>query len=378
MTSNLNHKKHAELKRTVMGSFGRNEIAIYGTECSKIKLFADQLRQQLSPFDIAYVDEDHAEEQVSNSFVGTLLQQKRTSTELHLKNFKNVFQNRLLLSQADLIVVNGNHFAAQNQLVFCNEKKEQSLRKRKDQLTHVIAILLEEGLTTIPEYVKEVVENHVDIPTLSVSDEVALAFFFQTTFLKPPPLKALIMAGGRSTRMGADKAIMQHHGMAQFAFLKQMMNDMKIESFVSCRAEQREYFENENCQVISDRIIDCGPLGGIASAFMHSPDSAWLVLACDVPLLDQPVLEELLCKRSQTHIATSYISPFDGMPEPLIAVWEPKAYSQIMQFLVQGYSCPRKVLMNNNTYLIAASEPEKLINMNTPEDLQKLKAYMSK
>ena len=74
----------------------------------------------------------------------------------------------------------------------------------------------------------------------------------------------------------------------------------------------------------------------------------------------------------------SYISPFDGMPEPLIAVWEPKSYSQIMQFLVQGYSCPRKVLMNNNTCLIEASEPEKFINMNTPEDLEKLKTHLSK
>ena len=53
-------------------------------------------------------------------------------------------------------------------------------------------------------------------------------------------------------------------------------------------------------------------------------------------------------------------------PEPLITIWEPRSYPTLMQFLTQGYSCPRKVLMNSDIQLVVPEFPEELTNVNHP------------
>ena len=66
-------------------------------------------------------------------------------------------------------------------------------------------------------------------------------------------------------------------------------------------------------------------------------------------------------------------SPFDGLPEPLITIWEPKAYPILLSFLSQGYTCPRKALRNNDVHIIKAENADALINVNTLEELEKVK-----
>lgn len=68
-------------------------------------------------------------------------------------------------------------------------------------------------------------------------------------------------------------------------------------------------------------------------------------------------------------MATAFESPFDQMPEPLIALWEPKSYAVLLSFLAQGYSCPRKVLLNSDTLILQAPEPETLTNVNRRKKL---------
>ncbi|HNM25011.1 MAG TPA: NTP transferase domain-containing protein, partial [Saprospiraceae bacterium] len=125
-------------------------------------------------------------------------------------------------------------------------------------------------------------------------------------------------------------------------------------------------------QVLTDTFADLGPYGAILSAFRSQPDAAWLVVACDLPLLDAETLRFLADNRAVGATATAFRSPHDDMPEPLIAIWEPKSYAQLLSFLAQGYSCPRKVLLNTDTRLLDAPRAAALTNVNTPEELEKL------
>ncbi len=68
--------------------------------------------------------------------------------------------------------------------------------------------------------------------------------------------------------------------------------------------------------------------------------------------------------------ATAFKSPVNDFPEPLITIWEPKSYQVLLQFLVQGYSCPRKALINSDIKLVEVKNPEALKNVNAPEDLE--------
>jgi molybdopterin-guanine dinucleotide biosynthesis protein A len=74
-------------------------------------------------------------------------------------------------------------------------------------------------------------------------------------------------------------------------------------------------------------------------------------------------------------IATTFESPDSGFPEPLIPFGNLKAIAVLLSFLAQGYSCPRKVLINSDTH--AAKCPaarRRLTNVNTPEELERVKA----
>ena len=111
-------------------------------------------------------------------------------------------------------------------------------------------------------------------------------------------------------------------------------------------------------------------MGAIMSAFLFDPNAAWIALACDLPLLTEGVVQYLIENRNPSSIATAYRSPENehGFPEPLIALWEPKSFPELLRFLSQGIMCPRKVLINSDTHLIDALVPEALMNANTLED----------
>jgi molybdopterin-guanine dinucleotide biosynthesis protein A len=183
------------------------------------------------------------------------------------------------------------------------------------------------------------------------------------------PLKGLVLAGGKSSRMGVDKSMLEYHGEPQVVHLFRLLEKEVGETYVSCRQSQREQFETLGLRVITDKVDNHGPLAAIYSALTEFPGSCWLVLACDLPLIDETVLTELLSNRDTTRIATSFRSAFDQKPEPLIAIWESHALDAVTEAINNGASCPRKVMMNQSICLIEASEPEKLVNVNAPGDL---------
>ena len=120
-----------------------------------------------------------------------------------------------------------------------------------------------------------------------------------------------------------------------------------------------------------------GPFGAILSAFQTNPNAAWLVAACDQPLIDAGVLKELISKRNPSKYATAFYNPETDFPEPLITIWEPRAYSELLHFLSLGYSCPRKVLINSDIELLELEDSLVLKNANTPEEYEQLKRLVS-
>ncbi|NDC42440.1 MAG: hypothetical protein EBZ77_12980 [Chitinophagia bacterium] len=67
-------------------------------------------------------------------------------------------------------------------------------------------------------------------------------------------------------------------------------------------------------------------------------------------------------------MATTFRSPFDGLPEPLITIWEPAAKVALERFAANGYKCPRKVLLNSPVTILEPRHPETISNINTPAD----------
>jgi molybdenum cofactor guanylyltransferase len=183
-------------------------------------------------------------------------------------------------------------------------------------------------------------------------------------------LNGLVLAGGKSSRMGRDKGVLLWHGKEQRFFMADLLQQFCNEVFISCRQDQVDIL-NGNYNTITDAYTGLGPYGAILSAFKKNSSCAWLVVACDLPLLNASTLEQLVVQRDPNAMATTFESPHDGLPEPLITIWEPKSYPILLASLSKGYQCPRKALINNNVKIVQPVNKAALMNVNTPQELEK-------
>ncbi|MGO4501393.1 MULTISPECIES: NTP transferase domain-containing protein [unclassified Dyella] len=185
----------------------------------------------------------------------------------------------------------------------------------------------------------------------------------------PAPLYGLLLSGGASQRMRQDKAALDYQGEPQLLRAWRLLESVTERAFVSVRESQRDDALRVTLPQIVDSYDAVGPVAGILSAQERHPDAAWLVLACDLPLLDNDTLRRLIDARDPQADATVFASSHDGLPEPLCAIWEPRSHALLRQRYENGSYCPRKALMQSNIILLPAPG-DALDNVNTPEERQ--------
>ncbi|MDB5061865.1 MAG: mobA [Mucilaginibacter sp.] len=378
------HKKHTAIVRPANGNFGRNEWAILGGPCTVIKLLADQVITALSPqYKCAYADTSHNDDitllpgRLANGAALEYTDQLNYS-QLNYRAPLDPFKQRELFSAMDMVLVNGNHQQAKAQIIIIDINKRASLQKRVDQLTNVQLFLLADNAAELFDFIKEAVPNWQQIPLLRLNDDtLQIIEFFKIRLQQAKPiLNGLVLAGGKSTRMGFDKGAVNWYGKEQRYYMADLLKKHCDKVYISCRdAEQQKEIDLKYLS-IPDTFTGLGPYGAILSAFRENPDRAWLVIACDLPLVDASVIQHLADNRNTATIATAYQSQHDEFPEPLITIYEPKSYSTLLQFLAQGYSCPRKVLINSDITLLQSTKEDALANVNTPDELDRIKRVL--
>ncbi|MBK1834630.1 NTP transferase domain-containing protein [Roseibacillus ishigakijimensis] len=183
------------------------------------------------------------------------------------------------------------------------------------------------------------------------------------------PIKALVLVGGKSRRMGQDKAQLEFEGKTLLERLLAVLAPRVPEIFLSVAQEEQRSFQRP---VIRDLTSNPGPLGGLEAAFAHDPKSAWLVLACDLPLFDDPTLAALLAHADASAMASCFLSRLDGRPEPLCTLYQPEAGVKLTEYLAQGGRCARKFLESLKPQGLALPNPLALDNANRPEHLHEL------
>ncbi len=187
------------------------------------------------------------------------------------------------------------------------------------------------------------------------------------------PLHGLVLAGGLSSRMGRDKACLVHpdgrtlarrgHDLLKDAGCEQVM--------LSLRGDQEipsGFADLQNLSVIRDPDgSGGGPLVAIMAAMRHRPEADWLVIACDLPRLDLATLRHLVSSKREDEWFLAYRSEFDGLPEPLCAIYTSDA-SALFQDV--GSGSIRTVLKRHECRLLEPITPRSLDNANTPLDWQ--------
>lgn len=179
----------------------------------------------------------------------------------------------------------------------------------------------------------------------------------------------LVLAGGKSTRMGRDKGLLRWHGKEQRYALSDLLMKHCAQTFISCRLDQISAITAAGYTALPDSSDATEQYGAILSAMAAYPEVAWLVIACDMPLIDNKALTYLITQRDPNMLATAYKGPESNLPEPLAAIWEPHAKDMLLTEFTKGITCPRKALIRNESQvkLINPLNPLHVMNVNTPE-----------
>jgi len=182
-------------------------------------------------------------------------------------------------------------------------------------------------------------------------------------------LQGLVLAGGFSRRMGRDKAALQIHDRPQAEHVATLLSGLCGFVAISVRPDQRD-LATRPWHTIPDKDPGSGPLGAIVSAQAFAPGVAWLVVACDLPFVNEEVLSCLIANRDPSRLATCYSSEHDGLPEPCCTIYEPHGADLIRESFARDMRCPRKILINGDVLALKQISPGALDNINTPAELE--------
>ena len=364
------HSKHTRLERRNNDNFAPNEIAILGTNCGNISDLVHKLSQQLSNYQLAYFDASHAKE-VEENTLSEYTFHHQGNLQITTSGVVNKFQQRLDFAQYDFVFINGNHYQGAKQILILDETKEASVLKRLKQLENIQFIVKLKEETECFSFLEEEYPQIKKIPCYHINEVKEISKHINKLIQeKTATVKGLVLVGGKSTRMGQDKSDLDYFGSPQKIHVKMLLENQNIKTFYSVQNQSDNVFE------ISDKFYNLGPFGGVCSAFQKDPNAAWFVLATDVPFVDENVIKLVLKHRNPSKVATAVKGKGKEFVEPLITIYEPKAYPILLQYLAQGYSCPRKMLINSDVEIVEIDDSF-IRNINTPEEFELAKSEIN-
>ena len=362
----MKHTKHTNLERRNNELFAPNEISILGSNCTIISDLVSKVSTKLSGYKLAYFDASHAKEVEENN-VSEYVFHHQGNLQITTSGNVNKFQQRLEFAQFDYVFINGNHYQGSKQILILDEAKEASVLKRLDQLEHIQFVVKLKSKTEYFSFLEQQYPQIKNIPCYTIDEVDKITNHIRSLIQeKPPPVKGLVLIGGKSKRMGTGKSELNYYGKPQKEYVKELLEDNLLDTYFSVQNI------SENEKEIHDTFLNLGPFGGICSAFQKDPNSALLVVATDLPFVDKNLIIRLLENRNPSKVATAIKGRAKEFVEPLITIYEPKAYPMLLQYLAQGYSCPRKMLINSDVEIIEVDD-NLIRNVNTPEEFENVK-----
>jgi molybdopterin-guanine dinucleotide biosynthesis protein A len=184
-------------------------------------------------------------------------------------------------------------------------------------------------------------------------------------------LSVAIQAGGRSERMGRDKARVLLAGRPLITYVLERVVRLGAEILVTTNAPEEYAFLG--VRLVADEHPGAGALAGLRTALRAARHETVLVLACDLPFVSIPLLEYMLGLAPQTE---AVVPRWRGELEPLHAVYRRTCLPAIERSLAEGRRrmisfLPAVRLTVVEDDQVAAYDPQGLtfFNVNTPNDL---------
>lgn len=183
-----------------------------------------------------------------------------------------------------------------------------------------------------------------------------------------PDLTAILLAGGKSRRMGCDKAMLPFEGGTLLEWQIRKLRQLHLEQILISGGG----YCVPGAQTVPDIFPDCGPIGGIYSCMQQAHGSACLVLSVDTPLVPVSVLEKLCEKHLSGDSEITILRTKDGDIEPLIGIYNTGIAELLLQQIrAQNFSVRHLVRLVSTAFFDVDDELA-CFNCNRPEDYQRL------
>lgn len=190
---------------------------------------------------------------------------------------------------------------------------------------------------------------------------------------------AIILAGGKSTRMGFDKQFLKIDQRSLMGSLVNKLNRSFNEIIIV--TNKPEYYIDLSHKIISDKIVGRGPLSGIHSGLLESSSKYSFVIACDMPNIDMKYVNYMM-ESIDDNTLDGCVTRFMDIVEPFISFYSKNLIDKIEKSLEQGKGSIQSILKDSNIKYIEEKEARRFspdwdmfLNLNTKEDLNK---YLSK
>lgn len=273
--------------------------------------------------------------------------------EQFLRSHSPINQPKDHFKHCDFVLIEGHKQAVFPKLVVLDEQETiwRDLNDASKQQTLALVGTQPPSFSTnLPWF------NRNDVSSIS---EFILNYFIQQC--KNISLKGLVLCGGKSSRMGRDKNYIDYHGQVQYQWAHQLLSNLNLETYLSCREDQ-----SFDLPSIHDQFLNVGPLGGILTALFQHPNTAFLTIAIDQPYLKLPTLQKLIQKRQPLRPATCFIDSKTQEPEPLCCIYEPSFLEFGFSELAQHRSSPKRILNSLQIKKVYPDQQDNLTNINHP------------
>jgi molybdenum cofactor guanylyltransferase len=190
-------------------------------------------------------------------------------------------------------------------------------------------------------------------------------------------LTGVIIAGGRSKRMGVEKGLVQLGSKPLIMYPVGLLKELCSNVIISANSHAFDFIELD---VISDKAPGNAPMIGIYSALLSAATEYILVLSCDMPFINVDLLQHII---NLSGDAKAVIASHDGYAEPLCGIYHhdliPELELQIAEKkfkLITFLEKVESIYVEINENLLFYN-PGLFLNVNTPGDLERAEMLLS-
>lgn len=181
-------------------------------------------------------------------------------------------------------------------------------------------------------------------------------------------LSFCVLAGGKSSRMGQDKGLLQLGHKPMIKYLLDTLKEFQLPVYIIANDAN---YHSLGYPVFEDLYLEIGPMGGLFTAFTYCRSKYLLLMSCDSPFISYIAIEKLMKQISEDNIIVSVI---EDKLNPLFAIYPTSLMDIVLQNILEEKlkmtdfikSVPYKIVKMDS---LAVKDPFEFYNINSPSDV---------